>query len=385
MYGNTTIKTNYNMDHVDFKYFELLRDILDNGVAKDTRNGRVRSVFGRVIKHDMSTGFPAITTKKLAVTELLWFLSGSTDIRWLRERGCYIWDGDCYQRYLNSVSALEEPTVNLLAGDRDLNKTVPLTKDEFFDLFDKSPNWADVWADLGPIYGKQWRSWKQGTTRQEKIVNPGIYTKEVDQIQSLIHNLKHDPDSRRLMVSAWNPTELDDAVLPPCHFGFQVYTRKLTAFERENHYARINGLSDEDRHALNYGFGDGEVHVWADDLGLPSRAISLMWNQRSADVPLGLPFNVASYGLLLEILGRMVNMMPEKLIGNVGDAHIYENQVDGVNEQLNRFAHVSPALEISESVIFNGDIDDFLGSCSVDDFKLKDYRHGGVIRFPLSN
>jgi thymidylate synthase len=177
------------------------------------------------------------------------------------------------------------------------------------------------------------------------------------------------------MVNAWNVGELDQMVLPPCHYGFQVYTRELSEGER--------GLLLQP-YGLDPLTKEGRDRLWEEN-NLPTRAISLLWNQRSVDTPLGLPFNIASYALLLEIIGKIVNMVPDELIGNLGDTHIYKNQIDGVREQLNREPYNLPSLKISDNVNFDGSIDDFLNSCSISDFKIEEYQSHPAIKMPLSN
>ncbi len=204
-----------------------------------------------------------------------------------------------------------------------------LSKEEFINKIkedkqiEHSPfTFAQKWGELGPIYGKQWRSWELGA--------PDDWKKEwkIDQIANLIRDLKTNPDSRRLMVSAWNVGELDKMTLPPCHYGFQVYTRELsleertTIFENSSHSKHDNLIKFE---------SIGEL-----DKVVPKRAISLMWNQRSVDTLLGLPFNIASYGLLLEIIAKEVNMVPDELIGNLGDTHLYLNHIEQAKEQIGR-------------------------------------------------
>jgi thymidylate synthase len=302
------------MNNVDKQYQALLQDILDNGVEKKDRTGTgTISVFGRQIRHKMSDGFPLLTTKKMAwktmVTELLWFLRGDTNIKYLVDNGTNIWNGDAYKNYLNKKTQYDcdfyEQSDFILAIKTD---------DEF----------AKTWGELGPIYGKQWRKWTSNEIERRK----GFI--EVDQIANLINDLKTNPDSRRLMVSAWNVGELDQMVLPPCHYGFQVYTRELSLYERfEIHKKYIT----EDKLYLLFEFATSEN---LDKLGVPTRAISLMWNQRSVDTFLGLPFNIASYGLLLEIIAKAVNMVPDELIGNLGDVHLYSNHVEQAKEQIGR-------------------------------------------------
>ena len=275
------------MNTLDKKYQQLLSDIIEFGVAKKDRTGTgTISEFGHQIRHKMSEGFPLLTTKKMAwkqiVSELLWFLTGQTNIAFLHKHNNHIWDGD-YEK----------------SGRTD--------------------------GDLGPIYGKQWRKWdgKNG---------------KIDQIDDLVRNLKENPDSRRLMVSAWNVGELDQMVLPPCHYGFQVWTREE----------------------------DGK------------RYISLMWNQRSVDTFLGLPFNIASYALLLQIIANEVNMIPDELIGNLGDTHLYLNHIEQAKEQIGRTSFELPKLKTEAKM-------DGI-CCNVpDDFILEDYQYHPTIKAPLSN
>ena len=275
------------MNTLDKKYQQLLSDIIEFGVEKKDRTGTgTISEFGHQIRHKMSEGFPILTTKKMAwkqiVSELLWFLTGQTNIAFLHKHNNHIWDGD-YEK----------------SGRTD--------------------------GDLGPIYGKQWRKWDGKNGR-------------IDQIDNLVRELKTNPDSRRLLVSAWNVGELDQMVLPPCHYGFQVWTREE------------NG----------------------------KRYISLMWNQRSVDTFLGLPFNIASYGLLLHIIANEVNMIPDELIGNLGDTHLYLNHIEQAKEQIGRTSFDLPQLKTEAKV-------DGI-CCNVpDDFILEGYQYHPTIKAPLSN
>jgi thymidylate synthase len=275
------------MNTLDKKYQQLLSDIIEFGVEKKDRTGTgTISEFGHQIRHKMSEGFPLLTTKKMAwkqiVSELLWFLTGQTNIAFLHKYNNHIWDGD-YEK----------------SGRTD--------------------------GDLGPIYGKQWRKWDGKNGR-------------IDQIDDLVRELKTNPDSRRLMVSAWNVGELDQMVLPPCHYGFQVWTREE----------------------------DGK------------RYISLMWNQRSVDTFLGLPFNIASYGLLLHIIANEVDMIPDELIGNLGDTHLYLNHIEQAKEQISRDSFDLPKLKTDAKM-------DGI-CCNVpDDFVLEGYQYHPTIKAPLSN
>jgi thymidylate synthase len=315
------------MNKLDKQYTDLLQDILDNGVTKQDRTGTgTISVFGRQIRHDMKDGFPLLTTKKMPwkviVTELLWFLRGDTNIKYLVDNGCNIWNGDAFSNYIKTYKG------NYQMGMEEFVETIK-TNDEF----------AKKWGQLGSIYGAQWRSWRVGkgiettlkTEDGETIYEAG--SMYIDQIQNLINDLKTNPDSRRLMVNAWNVGELDQMVLPPCHYGFQVYTRTLSFDERYKLYTGSDKTWEEGG-GNSYGKITGLDMM--DDDNVPTRAISLMWNQRSVDTFLGLPFNIASYGLLLEIIAKEVNMVPDQLIGNLGDTHLYSNHIDAAKEQIGR-------------------------------------------------
>jgi len=314
---------------LDKTYTDLLQDILDNGVAKGDRTGTgTRSVFGRQIRHNMKDGFPLLTTKKMAwkqiVTELLWFLRGDTNIKYLVDNGCNIWTGDAHKNYLK-----EKDKVGLIGMDIR-NFLINIARDDKF---------AKKWGELGPIYGKQWRSWEWNTWPGYQPAN----TKRIDQIANLIQDLKTNPDSRRLMVNAYNVGEIDKMVLPPCHYGFQVYTRELSEGER--------GLLLQP-YGLDPLTKEGRDRLWKEN-NLPTRAISLMWSQRSADAFLGIPFNIASYGLLLEIIAKEVNMVPDELIGNLGDTHLYLNHIEQAKEQIGRELTLEERRELVSQDEFN--------------------------------
>jgi thymidylate synthase len=334
------------MNTLDQKYQELLQDIIDNGTEKGDRTGTgTISVFGRQIRHKMSQGFPLLTTKKMAwkvmVTELLWFLRGDTNIKFLLDYDCHIWDGDAYKRYITVYDIESRESTYAL---EELHMLSDLTKEEFIKRIKTDDAFAKKWGDLGPIYGKQWRKWLGESERAKGSLSASTTFGYIDQIQNLIEDIKTNPDSRRLMVSAWNVGEIDQMVLPPCHYVFQVYTRELTISERlelaSKTYKELFEPSDFYR----------VDHEEIDKLyPVPKRAISLMWNQRSVDTFLGLPFNIASYGLLLEIIAKEVNMIPEDLIGNLGDVHLYKNHIEQAKEQISRDPFKKlPTVEITE-------------------------------------
>jgi thymidylate synthase len=296
------------MNSLDKQYLDLLDDILTSGTSKEDRTGTgTWSVFGRQIRHDMREGFPLLTTKKMAwktmTKELLWFLSGDTNIKWLVENNCNIWNGDAYKAYLNKSAVKHQWERGGDVADMEMFLNVVQSEAE------------GDFGELGPVYGKQWRDWNGN-----------------DQIKNLIKGLKENPDGRRHMVSAWNVSDLDQMVLPPCHYGFQCYVR------------------------------DGKY-------------LSLMWNQRSVDTFLGLPFNIASYAALLCLIAEEVDMIPDQLIGNLGDVHLYSNHVDQAIEQLDREIYDLPTVEFSNINILDGEFD----------YEVKDYKYHPSIKAPLSN
>ena len=278
------------MSNIEKQYQGILRKLVLYGKEKGDRTGTgTLSYFGDQIRHNMEDGFPLLTTKKMAIktmmTELKWFLKGRTDIQYLRDNNCKIWDGD-YEK----------------SGRTD--------------------------GELGPIYGKQWRNW---TSQKFDVAKGNGYLLEIDQIAKLIVDLKKNPDSRRLMVSAWNVGELDEMTLPPCHYGFQCYVQ------------------------------DGKL--------------SLMWNQRSVDTFLGLPFNIASYATLLLLLCEETGLKPGELIGNLGDVHLYKNHIQQAKEQIVREPYKLPTIKLSNVDILNGEFD----------YEIKDYEYHPSIKAPLSN
>lgn len=281
------------------QYHDLVKHVLEHGNEKSDRTGTgTKSVFGYQMRFDLSEGFPMVTTKKLhlksIIYELLWFLNGDTNVKYLQENGVRIWN-----------------------------------------------EWADENGDLGPVYGHQWRNWNSD---------------EIDQIKEVVHTLKHNPDSRRMLVSAWNPSVLPDtsksfaenvangkAALPPCHAFFQFYV--------------ANGK------------------------------LSCQLYQRSADIFLGVPFNIASYALLLEILSKEVNMVPGTLVGDLTNVHIYNNHIEQMEEQISRdpYEYDYPKLVIANNTTWGNGIDEMLGSVLISDFQVEGYESYPPIKGELSN
>ena len=371
------------MSKLDIQYQLLLQDILDNGVTKTdrTETGTI-SVFGRQIRHKMSDGFPLLTTKKMAfktmVTELLWFLRGDTNIKYLVDNNCHIWDGDAYKNWFeNGRNELEKFADPIFMSEDTLGKEKfhQISKEWFINKIKTDDEFAKQWGDLGPIYGKQWRNWETINTNWDYQEDWLIGS--IDQIANLINDLKTNPDSRRLMVSAWNVGELDQMVLLPCHYGFQVYTRELSNEEKWEQYTKsglnieINGTPLELKHMGTPFYPKS----------LPQRAISLMWNQRSVDTFLGLPFNIASYGLLLEIIAKEVNMVPDELIGNLGDTHLYSNHIEQAKEQIGREPFELPTLKLGHL----GSILENISVVDISDFTLENYQSHPSIKAKLSN
>ena len=302
------------MSNIEKQYQGILRKLVLYGKEKGDRTGTgTLSYFGDQIRHNMADGFPLLTTKKMAVktmmTELKWFLKGDTNIKYLVDNNCHIWNGDAYKAYRRiPTNQLDERT---------------------FIHRIKTQDWfAKEWGELGPIYGKQWRDWQ---SQKFNVAKGEGYLLQIDQIAKLIVDLKKNPDSRRLMVSAWNVGEIEEVVLPPCHYGFQCYV------------------------------SEGKL--------------SLMWNQRSCDTFLGVPFNIASYATLLLLLCEETGLEAGELIGNLGDVHLYKNHVQQAKEQIVREPFPLPTIELSNVDILNGEWD----------YEVKGYEYHPTIKAPLSN
>lgn len=304
------------------QYLDLLKDILENGNEREDRTGvGTISVFGRQIRFDMQKGFPIVTTKTVffrsVVSELLWFLEGSTNEHRLAEIR--------NEKPYNELTEKERKTIWTLNAE---NQGVAL-------------GYKD--GELGPVYGKQWTKWKKIIIEPMRdffasFCGNTFRTVEINQIENIIKEIKENPTSRRLLVSAWNVAELDEMALPPCHYSFQFYV-------------------------------DGDK-------------LSLMWNQRSIDSACGLPFNIASYALLLHIVAYMTNKIPYELIGNLGDCHIYKNHIEGVKEQIKRIPHKLPTLKLPE--VYCTDLDSYLKQVKTSDFVLENYEHDSKIVYPMA-
>ena len=442
------------MNNLDKDYQALLQDILVNGHFKGDRTGTgTKSVFPRMITHNMAEGFPLLTTKKMyhkgIFTELLWLLRGETNIQWLCQNGCNIWVGDAYKKYCKEWGGENKYSVTdtMTLEDGSIGGTSrKFNKGEFIEKIKTDDAFAEKWGDLGPIYGKQWRNWqdyyweyggseKDGGKGGNHLMGSGI-----DQIANALDELTNNPDNRRILVNAWNVAEIKDMTLPPCHFGFQLWTRELTWQERRK-IAKKTMSKEEFNHTDDKGtsrgfgyispFSSPFIHHWLDKHNIPKRAISLTWQQRSVDTFLGLPFNIASYGALLMIFGELVNMVPETLTGMLGDTHLYSNHFEQAEEQIGReltrlervqqygYEYVDgieneddhwmdaklkvrnipthtrvpyplPNLRISTEFwnpenVLGTNWDEIIKGIELDDFRLENYKSHMAIRAPLSN
>lgn len=318
------------MTKIFTQYEDYLRDIMTNGREKSDRTGTgTKAVFGRQMRWDMADGFPLVGTKKVhiksIVEELRWFLLGLSDNNWLKERGVTIWD-----------------------------------------------EWAREDGDLGPVYGVQWRAWSGNPILQyphESDGDPWVHQPKIDQIQIALDTLRKSPDSRRIIVSAWNVADLPKMALAPCHCLFQFNTELATEQERENYAYNNNMLSIE----LD---GEGLSHHSLDVHRVPKYRLSLQMYQRSCDSFLGVPFNIASYAFLLHMFAQQVDMIPGDFIWTGGDCHIYSNHFEQVKEQLSRPIPMQPELKLRKAAD--------LFSYQLEDFELVGYNPLPAIKAPVA-
>ncbi len=297
------------------QYLDYLADVYSSGLTKSDRtNTGTISVFGRQLRFDLTEGFPLMTTKnvpfRLVAHELLWFLAGDTNIKYLKDNNVNIWD-----------------------------------------------EWADTQGNLGPVYGAQWRSW---TAPNDQVI---------DQIADVHKQLKTNPDSRRMAVSAWNPADVPKMALPPCHALFQFYTRELEIEERSYFYAKKTGI--------HYDLRNVDPTRIFDNACIPKRYLDCQLYQRSADSFLGIPFNIASYALLTHIMAHSVGMMPGEFVWTGGDCHIYSNHYDQVEQQLSRTPTQLPTLEILGEPKLPWEY-------TIADFKLTNYTPQAAIKAPIA-
>ena len=340
---------------VDYKYLELGKKILREGVKKISRAGTTYSLFGEQLRFDLKKGLPMLTTKKMfskgVIHELLWFLRGDTNIKYLVDNGVNIWNDDAYRFFLEYIDSLGE----------NYNGYRNITKEDFIQrvLNEEvirdyiTPEVIYKFGDLGPVYGAQWTNWNG----------------EVNQIHDVIHKLKTNPDDRRIMLSAWNPSAIPSMALPPCHYCCQFYTKEMTFNERKTWFIQN----------VRYTELDNITNEYMDEFNVPKRKLSCMWMQRSVDGFLGFPFNLLSYSVLTHMIAQCVNMDVDELIFNGGDVHIYENQIPAFEEQLSRspYKYALPYLELNPDI---KNIEDF----KYEDIKIIGYESYSTIKAPLS-
>lgn len=336
------------------QYLALMQDVLDNGVVKKDRTGvGTLSVFGRQLRFDLKEGFPLVTTKKVhlksIIHELLWFLNGDTNVKYLQENGVRIWN-----------------------------------------------EWANAEGELGPVYGKQWREWRDckvvechDVGRTQQLMQRGykyignmkedgttylVYEKAHDQISKVIQQLREDPDSRRIIVSAWNVSDLDDMALNPCHNYFQFYTTEMTVLERLNWFEE-----NEPEKFANTPLNNDEkvLHETLDREGIPRRKLSCFYMMRSNDYLLGAPFNIASYALLTYMVAQQLNMVPDELVYSGVDVHLYSNHLEQAKLQLTREPYPLPKLVIKRKP-------DSIFEYKYEDFELVDYQAHPHIAAPVA-
>lgn len=341
------------------QYLALMQDILDNGVVKKDRTGvGTLSVFGRQLRFDLKEGFPLVTTKKVhlksIIHELLWFLNGDTNVKYLQENGVKIWN-----------------------------------------------EWANEEGNLGPVYGKQWREWRDckvvechDVGRTQQLMQRGykyignmkedgttylVYEKAHDQISKVIQQLREDPDSRRIIVSAWNVGDLDDMALNPCHNYFQFYTTEMTLLERLDWYEVNEPEKFASAPLINHEDIDDEerLHETLDREGIPRRKLSCFYMMRSNDYLLGAPFNVASYALLTHMIAQQLNMVPDELVYSGVDVHLYSNHLEQAKLQLTREPYPLPKLVIKRKP-------DSIFDYKYEDFELVGYQAHPHIAAPVA-
>lgn len=366
-YATEYVKLRGKNNNVDNQYLDLVNEIIEHGEAKDTRAGKTRSLFGKQLRFNLKDGLPMLTTKKMfskgVIHELLWFIKGDTNIKYLVDNGVHIWDDDAY-RYYRDVIATKE-------GFKGVVKDY--TKEEFLEEVKKGtllghPDGVYQFGDLNKVYGYQWTKW-------------GGH----NQIEEVIETLKKSPDDRRMIISAWNVEDIPDMALPPCHFCCQFYTKKMTEEERWNYFEThmLKEDDEEGRYNLSVSRGEnylkGSLVAYLDRMNVPSRKLSCMWNQRSCDCGIGIPFNILSYSILTHMISQCVNMDVDELIFNGGDVHVYENHIEHLKEQTKRNPHLYalPTLKLNTKI---KNINNF----TYDDIKIEGYKSYSAIKMPLS-
>ncbi len=357
------------MNNTDKEYFRLLNLILNNGRVKKNRTGvDTIGVFGAQARFDLQEGFPLLTTKKVffkaIVHELLWFISGSTNIKYLVDNDVHIWDEWAYKRYIDFLNTHPEQTKRHNPhGDLGGNRWEHYSQIEFIKEIKENNNFALQWGGLGEgTYGGMWRKFpfhypKSSHWAEGDINWTGIDFKfGVDQLQKVVNKLKTNPDDRRLIVSAWHPYHVDHCVLPPCHCLFHFNTEELTWDERIQLLRKVHG----DYHVYDANENDMKRY------NIPTRRLNCLLYQRSCDTFLGVPFNIASYSLLLAMVAQVSDMVAGEFVHTYGDLHLYNNHLEQVKLQLSREPKALPKL------VLNPDVKD-LFKFKFEDIKLEGY------------
>ncbi len=359
------------MNNTDKEYQRLLKLILDKGRVKKNRTGTdTIGVFGAQARFDLSEGFPLLTTKKVnfaaIVHELLWFIRGDTNIKYLVDNNVHIWDGDCYRKY---KTEWDKQGLSICVDGAKWGKDIGarsyqiLSKEEFIEKIKNDNEFAQKWGELGQgTYGQMWRAFPYFTEIEkdltakylldkgsDKLLNLGT----VDQLQKVIDKLKTNPDDRRMIVSAWHPFWVENCCLPPCHLLYNFNTEELSAQERwdllDKYNKDENGPKDLFKYADIEENFDGFI-VSCDKIGVPRRRLNCLLLIRSNDFFLGAPFNIASYSLLIEMVAQMVNMVPGELVYTVSDLHLYKNHVEQAKIQLAREPKKLPNLVLNKNI-----------------------------------
>lgn len=371
-------KTTHNRN-VDEQYREVLSDVLETGTVKSDRTGTgTMSVFGRMLRFDMALGFPLVTLKKTnfrpILHELLWMLDsvdqsyrergfGPDNIKYLCDNKVSIWDEWPYKHYAENCTDLDylARSFNAYADGSFIDEYRNMDIKEFAEKIRTDDEFAREWGKLGNVYGQQWNHWEGG----------------VNQIRDAVEALKKNPDSRRIMVTAWNPTDVPDALLPPCHYAFQYWTRPMDVRERMD----AAGLTDLE---VKGDFATDQVyeaivaiHEALDRAGAPSRKLSLMFQMRSVDLGCGISFDIASYATQLMMMAQVVGMVPDELVVCTGDTHIYSNHIEQMKRVVKLPAFPLPTLTLNSKVKH---ISDF----RYEDFTLNDYQSGPFIKLPIA-
>ena len=333
------------------QYLKLLKQLVDKSnephqLRGDRTGTGTYALFGAELKHDMKLGFPLLTTKRVhfksILSELLWFMNGRTDLRTLLEQKNTIWVGDAFKKY-STVGATADQDFNKWMRTNDDGSLSLFTRDQFIEQILTNDEFSEKWGQLGPVYGKQWRQ-----------IDSSLGN--IDQLSNVIEKLRTNPYDRRLIVNSWNVAELDEMILPPCHLMYQFFVEPMSRQEQK----RYPGFE---------------------------KKISLHWVQRSVDMFLGASFNLASYGLLLELVAKMTGYMPDKLSSTLGDTHLYSNHIEQAKIQINRQPLPLPTIMIDPSIKFDGTVNEMLASITEPEMQIQmmDYMSHSKLSAPLSN